>query len=129
RSSSNRSLQFVSGDITSNSIPDGSLSDIHNNKMERENSIRNSPSSTRRLNIKQNPIKEIDEEITPATFPISSRQEDEKNERIREFREQYSLQQPNSNFNKRKRDESHYNVIFTSYIDLKSLLTCFINIS
>jgi hypothetical protein len=128
KSSSNGSLQFVSGDITPNSISDGTLSDVNNNKREREHSIRNSSSFTRR-SIKPNPIKKADEQITPASFPTCSRQEDEKNGRLREFREQYSLQQPNNNnINKRKRDENHYNVIFASYTVLKDLLTFFINI-
>ena len=136
------SLKFASGDTTPNSLSNGVLSDttdIINNRRKRENAS----SSTRRLNIQQNSapldttemppanpiqadqetsamqikIKEIDGRITPAAYPTSSRQEDEKNERLREFRVQYSLQQPNnSNTNKRKRTESHDNVVSAPYI-------------
>jgi hypothetical protein len=59
--------------------------------------------------------KETDGEIIPAAFPTSSKQEDEKNERLREFRVQYSLQPNNSNANKRKRIESHDDVVFAPY--------------
>jgi hypothetical protein len=137
--SCNKLLQLTSDDMTPNSISYDTTSDIFN---ERNKLIKNSPLQafpTRRLNIKQNHIlldtteasftnsiqtdqkaniiqievDEMDGEITPAAYPTSSRQEDEKNERLREFREQYSLQKLNTNnVNKRKRSNSHDNVIF-----------------
>ncbi|GBB91940.1 hypothetical protein RclHR1_01940017 [Rhizophagus clarus] len=135
--SCNKLLQLTSGDMTPNSISDDTISDIFK---ERNNLIKNSPlraSSTRRLNIKQDhtpldttetsftniiqtdqeanimqiEVSEIDEGIIPAAYPTNSRQEDEKNERSREFREQYSLQKLiTNNVNKRKRGDSHDNM-------------------
>ncbi|EXX55246.1 hypothetical protein RirG_227190 [Rhizophagus irregularis DAOM 197198w] len=130
--SCNNLLQFTSGDMTPNSISDDTISDIFK---ERNKLIKNSPLqafSTRRLNtlldttetpftnsiqtdqeanVIQIEADKIDEEITPAAYPTSSRQEDEKNERSKEFREQYSLQKSiTNNVNKRKRSNSHDNV-------------------
>lgn len=140
--SCNNLLQFTSGDMTPNSISDDTISDTF---MERNKLIKNSPLqafSTRRLNalldttetpltnsipdqeanVIQIEADKIDEEITPAAYPTSSRQEDEKNERSKEFREQYSLQKSiTNNVNKRKRSNNHDNVTFMFYITLKYL--------
>ncbi|RGB38548.1 hypothetical protein C1646_755610 [Rhizophagus diaphanus] len=130
--SCNNLLQFTSGDMTPNSISDDTISDIFK---ERNKLIKNSPLqafSTRRLNtlldttetpftnsiqtdqeanVIQIEADNIDEEITPAAYPTSSRQVDEKNERSKEFREQYSLQKSiTNNVNKRKRSNSYDNV-------------------
>ncbi|RIA98998.1 hypothetical protein C1645_556961 [Glomus cerebriforme] len=131
---------------SSNRSSDDTISCVFDNRKERDNLIQNSPLqtfSTRRLNIQRNhtllnttetpdinsnqsvqeanvtqiEVDEINKEITPAAYPTSSTQENEKSKRLREFKEQYSLQQlNNSNVNKRKRSERHDNVIFTYYI-------------
>ena len=127
--SSKSTLRFASPNLISDDAPFDSI----NNRREREISVQNSPLQLL-FNIQQNSIplditdvssikdhetdalqtkvEKIDEEVIPATYPTNSRQEDEKNERLREFREKYSLQQTNnSNVNKRKRSENHNNVI------------------
>ncbi len=90
--SSKSTLRFASPNLISDDAPFDSI----NNRREREISVQNSPLQL----------------VIQTTYPTNSRQEDEKNERLKEFREKYSLQQQNNrNVNKRKRSENHNNVI------------------
>ncbi|CAG8564261.1 16185_t:CDS:10, partial [Funneliformis mosseae] len=131
-SSSKSTLQFASLGTIPNLIPSDAILDSIDRK--RESLLREATTPTRQLNIQQDSIfldntdassinsiktdqetdlmqiitEPIDETAIPAIYPSSSRQEDEKYEKLQEFREIYSLKPKNINVNKRKRCESHY---------------------